>query len=77
MHPLGSLIVELETAQRKLRKVFEVPNGTTTSEGRTRRIFNGLELIDPLLRPKPRWKSFDKANRFLSDNARSQRIALP
>ena len=34
MHPLGSLIVELETARRKLQKVFEVQSGTATSEGK-------------------------------------------
>jgi hypothetical protein len=30
MHPLGLLIVELETARRSLPHVFEVPNGTPT-----------------------------------------------
>ena len=72
MHSLGSLIVELETARRKLHKVFEVQNGTATSEGKTRRILNGPESIGSLLRPKPRWKSFDQATRFLSGNGRSQ-----
>jgi hypothetical protein len=41
MHPLGSLIVELETARRSLQKVFELPNGPTPSERKTDRIFNG------------------------------------
>jgi hypothetical protein len=39
MHPFGSLIVELENARRKLRKIFEVSNGTAKSEAETRRVF--------------------------------------
>jgi hypothetical protein len=31
MYSLGLLIVELETARRRLRYVFEVPDGTLTS----------------------------------------------
>jgi hypothetical protein len=52
MHQLGSLIVELETARRKLQNVFEVQNGTAMSEDRTRRIWNGPESIGSFLRPE-------------------------
>jgi hypothetical protein len=52
MHPLGSLIVELETARRKLQKVFEVQNGPATGEGKTRRILNGPESIEPFAAPE-------------------------
>jgi hypothetical protein len=31
MYSLGLLIVELETARRRLRYVFDVPDGTPTS----------------------------------------------
>jgi hypothetical protein len=41
MHQLGSLIVELERARRKLQNVFEVQNGALTSEDKTRPILNG------------------------------------
>jgi hypothetical protein len=54
MHPIGSLIMELETARRKLQNVFEVQNGTATSEDGTRGILNGPESIGSLLRPRSR-----------------------
>jgi len=54
MHQLGSLIVELETARRKLQNVFEVQNDTATSEDKTRRILNGPESIGSFLRPRSR-----------------------
>src|ERR1700730_7874556 len=52
MHQLGSLIVELETARRKLQNVFEAQNGTATSEEKTRRILNGSGSIGSFLRPR-------------------------
>jgi len=41
MYPLGVLIVELETARRRLLYVFEVPDGTPTS---------GLRIPSPQFR---------------------------
>jgi hypothetical protein len=54
MHPLGSLIVELESARRKLQNVFEVQNGAVTSEDKTHRILNKPESITPLPRHESR-----------------------
>jgi hypothetical protein len=36
MHPIGSLIVELETARRRFEKIFEMPNSTATSKSKGR-----------------------------------------
>src|ERR1700693_1663252 len=41
MYSLGMLIVDLETARRRLLYVFEVPDGTATSGLRTRPIPDG------------------------------------
>jgi hypothetical protein len=54
MHQLSSLIVELETARRKLQNVFEVQNGTATSEEKTRRILMNRKSIGSFLRPRSR-----------------------
>jgi hypothetical protein len=50
MYPLGLLIVELETARRRLRYVFEVPDGTPTSGLRTQGIADGPHSMGPLTR---------------------------
>ena len=52
MYSLASLIVELQTARRRLLKVVEVPNGTPTGGLRTHRIPNGRESIGVLTRIK-------------------------
>ena len=41
MYSLGLLIVELDTARRRLRYVFEVPDGTPTSGRGTQPIPDG------------------------------------
>ena len=50
MYSLGLLIVELETARRRLLCVFEVPDGTPTSGLRTQAIANGPHSIGLLTR---------------------------
>ena|ERR1700693_664877 len=45
MYSLGVLIVDLETARRRLLYVFEVPDGTRTSGLRTRPIPDGPHSI--------------------------------
>ncbi len=50
MYSLGWLIVELETARRKLRYVFEVPDGTPKSGLRTQAIADGPHSIGLLTR---------------------------
>ena len=56
MYSLGWLIVELETARRKLRYVFEVPDGTPKSGLRTQAIADGPHSIGLLTRlSTPHW----------------------
>ena len=50
MYSLGLLIVELETARRRLLDVFEVPDGTPTSGLRTQAIADGPPSIGLLTR---------------------------
>jgi hypothetical protein len=50
MYSLGLLIVELETARRRLLYVFEVPDGTPTSGLRTQAIADGPNSIGLLTR---------------------------
>jgi hypothetical protein len=45
MYSIASLIVELQTAKRRLLKVLEGPIGTSTDGLRTRRVPNGRESI--------------------------------
>lgn len=52
MYPLGLLIVDLETARRRLQYVFDVPDGTPTSGLRTRPIPDGPDSIGLLTRLK-------------------------
>ncbi|MBV9299727.1 MAG: hypothetical protein JO066_12195 [Verrucomicrobia bacterium] len=46
MYSLAAMIVEMHTARRRLLKVFDVPNGTSTCALQTHRILNGRESID-------------------------------
>jgi hypothetical protein len=62
MYSIGLLIVELETAKRRLLKVLEVPNGTSTDGLRTHRVLNGRESIGFLTRVKT--ASEDSSIRF-------------
>ena len=56
MYSLGLLIVELETARRRLLYVFEVPDGTPTSGLRTQAIADGPHPIGLLTRlSTPHW----------------------
>jgi hypothetical protein len=72
MYSLGSLIVELQTARRRLLKVFEVPNGTPTSGLRTHRIPNAA--IDWLFgAPKTALNSL----RYDFDSAQAMEIGQP
>jgi hypothetical protein len=50
MYSLGVLIVELETARRRLLYVFRVPDGTPTSGLRTEPIADGPRSIGLLTR---------------------------
>ena len=52
MYSIALLIVELQTAKRRLRKVLELPNGTSTGGLRTHRVLNGRESIGFLTRAK-------------------------
>jgi hypothetical protein len=55
MYSLGQLIVDLETARRRILYVFEVPDGTATSGLRTRPIPDGPHPIGLLTRLKTPW----------------------
>jgi hypothetical protein len=50
MYPLDLLIVDLETARRRLRYVFEAPDGTPTRGLRTQGIADGPHSIGLLPR---------------------------
>jgi len=52
MYSMALLIVELQTAKRRLLKVLEVPNGTSTGGLRTHRIPNWRGSIGFLTRVK-------------------------
>ena len=52
MYPIGSLIVELQMARRRLLKVFEVRDGIPRSRLRTHRISDRLESIGRLAHMK-------------------------
>jgi hypothetical protein len=46
------MIVEMQSARRRLLKIFELPNGTSTRGLQTHRILNGRESIGFLTRLK-------------------------
>ena len=74
MYSLGLLIVDLETARRRLLDVFEVPDGARTSGLRTRPIPDGPHSIGLLTRfetPLDRPRAF-----FVSPNAEEQSRAM-
>jgi hypothetical protein len=52
MYSLSAMIVEMQTARKRLLKLFDVPNGTSTYGLQTRRILNGRESIGFLTRLK-------------------------
>ena len=52
MYSIALLIVELQTAKRRLLKVLEVPIGTSTGGLRTHRVPDGRESIGFLTRIK-------------------------
>jgi len=52
MYSVGLLIVERETARRRLLYVFEIPDGTLTNEFRTQPIPDGPHPIGLLTRLK-------------------------
>jgi hypothetical protein len=78
MYSLGLLIVDLETARRRLLDVFEVPDGTRTSGRRTRPIPDGPHSIGLLTRfetPLDRLRADTRAF-FVSPNAEEQSQAM-
>ena len=52
MYSIALLIVELQTAKRRLLKVLEVPNGKSAGGLRMHRVPNGRESIGFLTRIK-------------------------
>jgi hypothetical protein len=73
MYSLASLIVELQSARRRLLKAFEVLNGTPMVGLRPHRTPNGRKS-DWLLR---RIKIALKLFRYDSDNAQAMEIGQP
>src|SRR5258707_11154095 len=79
MSSLGSLIVDLETARRRLLYVFEVPDGTPTSGLRTRPITDGphsIGLLKRLNTPMDRLRADTAGFFFVSPNAKEQSEAM-
>ena len=72
MYSLASLIVELQTARRRLLKVVEVPNGTPTGGLRTHRIPNGesIAVLTPI-------KTALERVRYDFDSAQGMEIGQP
>jgi hypothetical protein len=52
MNSLSAMILEMQTARKRLLKLFEVPNGTSMCGPQTHRILNGRESIGFLTRLK-------------------------
>jgi hypothetical protein len=52
MYSLSAMILEMQTARKRLLKLFDVPNGTSTCGLQTHRILNGRESIGFLTRLK-------------------------
>jgi hypothetical protein len=73
MCSLASLIVELQSARRRLLKAFEVLNGTPMVGLRPHRIPNGRKLDRLLMRIKFALKCF----RYNSDNPQAMEIGQP
>ena len=78
MYSLGLLIVDLETARRRLLDVFEVPDGARTSGLRTRPIPDGPHSIGLLRRFETPWTGPAQIPRafFVSPNAEEQSHAM-
>jgi hypothetical protein len=52
MNSLSAMIVEMQTARKRLLKLFEVPNDTSTCGLQTHRVLNGRESTGFLTRLK-------------------------